>query len=93
MFVINLTYALLCVHSSLKRKTAIIVLQMYCYFKCSVALPHDAVGWSAMCDCGIFLSYSLSVLQMQKECNIFQQKICYDFSMSTRKKIMKKEEK
>ena len=32
---------------------AIIVSQMYCYCKCSVALPHGAVGWSAMCDCGI----------------------------------------
>ena len=20
---------------------------------CSVALPHDAVGWSALCECGI----------------------------------------
>ena len=32
---------------------AIIVLQMSCYCKCSVALPHGAVGWSAVCDCGI----------------------------------------
>ena len=32
---------------------AIIVLHMYCYYKCSVALPHGAVGWSAVCDCGI----------------------------------------
>ena len=31
----------------------IIVLQMYCYYKCSVTLPHGAVGWSALCDCGI----------------------------------------
>ena len=28
---------------------AIIVLHMYC----SVALPHGAVGWSAVCHCGI----------------------------------------
>ena len=27
---------------------AIIVLQMYCYYKCSVALLHDVVGWSAV---------------------------------------------
>ena len=55
------TYALLFVHSSfaiiLKRQKsgffAIIVLQMYCYYKCSVTLPHGAVGWSAVCDCGI----------------------------------------
>ena len=39
---------------------AIIVLQMYCYYKYSVALPHDAVGWSAVCDCGISGSYSLN---------------------------------
>ena len=30
-----------------------IVLQMSYYCKCSVALPHCAVGWSAVCDCGI----------------------------------------
>ena len=30
-----------------------IVLQMYCYYKCSVAPPHGAMGWSAICDCGI----------------------------------------
>ena len=28
---------------------AIIVLQMHCYYKC----PRGAVGWSAVCDCGI----------------------------------------
>ena len=27
--------------------------QMSCYFKCSVALPHGAMGWSAVCECGI----------------------------------------
>ena len=32
---------------------AIIVLQMYCYYKCIVALPHDAVGLSDMCECVI----------------------------------------
>ena len=32
---------------------AIIVLQMYCYYKCSVALPHGAVDWTALCGCGI----------------------------------------
>ena len=30
--------------------------------KCSVALPHGAVGWSAVCDCGITSSYSLFAL-------------------------------
>ena len=33
---------------------AIFVLQMYCYYKSYVTLPHGAVGWSAACDCGIF---------------------------------------
>ena len=32
---------------------AIIILQIYCYYKCSVALRHGAVGWSEVCDCGI----------------------------------------
>ena len=32
---------------------AIIVLQMYCYYKCSVVLPHGAMSWSVVCDCGI----------------------------------------
>ena len=27
---------------------AIIVLQMYCYCKCSVVLPQGVVGWSAV---------------------------------------------
>ena len=31
---------------------------MSCDFKCSVALTHSAVGWSAVCDCGIYWSYS-----------------------------------
>ena len=30
---------------------ALIVFRMYC--KCPVALPHGAVGKSAVCDCGI----------------------------------------
>ena len=62
-------YVLLLVLSSfaiiLKRKrklVAVIVLRMYCSCGCSVALPHDAVGWSALCDCGISLSYSLTFL-------------------------------
>ena len=38
---------------------AFIVLQTSCYCKCSMALPHGALGWSAVCDFGISLSYSL----------------------------------
>ena len=50
------------VHSSfaiiLKRKRklvvfASIVLHMYCYYKCVVALPHGAMDRSAVCDFGI----------------------------------------
>ena len=29
-----------------------IVLWISCCCKCLVALPHGAVGWSAVCDCG-----------------------------------------
>ena len=36
---------------------AFIVLQMSCYCKCSVILPHGAVGWSVVCDCSISCSY------------------------------------
>ena len=54
-------YELLCVHSSfaiiLKRKrklVALIFLSNRCNFTIkSVALPHDAVGLSAVCDCDI----------------------------------------
>ena len=30
-----------------------IVTPMSCHFICSVALPHGAMGWSAVCDSGI----------------------------------------
>ena len=33
-------------------------MSLDCWF--SVALPHGAVGWSAVCDCGISWSYSLT---------------------------------
>ena len=32
---------------------AIIVLRMYCYYGCSVALPRGATGWTAVCGYGI----------------------------------------
>ena len=67
LFLSLFCYALRCVHSSfaiiLKRKRklcfAIIVLQMYCFYKCSVALPHGTMVWSAVCYCGTSLSYSI----------------------------------
>ena len=33
----------------------------------SVALPHVAVGWSAVCDCGISRPYSLAYFLMQEK--------------------------
>ena len=32
---------------------------------CYVALPHGVMGWSAVCDCGIFRSYSLIFLTIK----------------------------
>ena len=32
---------------------AFIVIPMFCYCKCCVAIPHGAVGWSTVCNCGI----------------------------------------
>ena len=38
---------------------ALFVFLMSCSCNCSVALPHDSVGWYAVCNCGKSLSYSL----------------------------------
>ena len=55
-------YALLCFHSSfaiiLKRKRKLVGLlllsnRFIVIYKCSVALPHSAMGLSAVCDCDI----------------------------------------
>ena len=32
---------------------AFTALRIRCYCKCFVALPHSAVNWYAVCDCGI----------------------------------------
>ena len=37
----------------------LIVFLMSCDCLCSLTLPHGAVGWSAVCECGISLSYLL----------------------------------
>ena len=34
-------------------------LSDFCDSQCSVALPHGTKDWSAVCDCGIYGSYSL----------------------------------
>ena len=39
---------------------ALTVFRMSCDSQCSVALPHGAVAWSAVCDCGISCLYSLA---------------------------------
>ena len=36
------------------------IIRISCYCKSSVTLPHGAVGLSAMFDCGISCSYSLT---------------------------------
>ena len=57
-------YALLCVHSSfaiiLKKKRKPVTLLLLSYMciltindKCCVTLPRGAMGWFAVCDCGI----------------------------------------
>ena len=56
---------LLCILSSFaiimigKRELVALLMAFFCY--CSVALlPPGAMGWSAVCDCGIIWSYSLA---------------------------------
>ena len=55
-------FVLLCIHSRfavvLKRKRKLVALLLFyrsivAMYKCSEALPQGAVGWSAVCDCGI----------------------------------------
>ena len=41
----------------------LIVFLMYCDCYCSVGLLHCVVGWSAVCDCVISLSYSLTSMK------------------------------
>ena len=56
VFVMHYFVSILVLHLEEEEKAgcyAIIVLHMYSYYTCSVALPHGAVGWSAVCDCGI----------------------------------------
>ena len=48
---------------------------MSCDFWCSVALPHGVVGWSAVYDCGISLSYSLTIYLFSSYSSIFLIKI------------------
>ena len=66
---VSVWYALLCVLSSLQSSWrgrycwlhcfCCLTVGLSCYCICSVALPYGAVGWSAVCDCGISWSYLL----------------------------------
>ena len=45
-----------CNHLDGEKRIACFILTVFlvsCDSQCSVALPDGAVGWSAMCDCGI----------------------------------------
>ena len=44
----NFVSILVCNHLEEEEKDG--CFAMYCYYKCSVALPQGAVGWSAECD-------------------------------------------
>ena len=49
-------YALPCVHSSFAIESWLLCyhcLTDVLFYKCSVTLPHGAMGCSAVCDCGI----------------------------------------
>ena len=45
--------ALLCVHSSFAIISGCFALFVLLVSHCCVAFPHDAIGLSAVCDCGI----------------------------------------
>ena len=40
------------------------------YRDCCVALPRDDMGLSAVCDCGISLSYSLTIFEISMDCMV-----------------------
>ena len=45
-----------------------IVLGMSCYCKCPATLPLSGVGWSAVCECGVFGPYSITSFFMITMC-------------------------
>ena len=54
LFVEVLSWSLFCYDEERAGCFVFIVFWMSnCYCKCPVALPYGAVGWSAVCDCGI----------------------------------------
>ena len=58
-------YSVLCVRlcnhlDKEERAACLALMSSWCHVTVSVvALPHGAVGWSGVCDCGISRSYSL----------------------------------
>ena len=58
LFLVCITLFLTSLAIILTRKRELVALLLSflfisCHCKCPVALPHGAVGWSAVCDCGI----------------------------------------
>ena len=47
-----------------KRELVVVFVSYSCKF--FVDLPHGVMGWSAVCDCGIFWSYSLTLFILHK---------------------------
>ena len=47
---------------------ALLVFLVSCDCYCSVAIPHGAVGWSAVCDCGIFYHTHLLFFNDSYDC-------------------------
>ena len=61
LYCITLCSFSFCHHLEVEEKAGVALLFLSdrcCYYKCSVALPHGAVGWSAVC--GISLIFSLT---------------------------------
>ena len=61
-FIVQYLMLFLVLQSSRWGRELIVLLQLHlmpCDCQCSVALPHGAMGWSAVCDGGISWSYPL----------------------------------
>ena len=66
-FAMHYFVSLLVLQSSSREREAgcfaFIIVQMNCYYKCSVALPHGAVGWSAVFVIVVFPDHTLFLNQ------------------------------
>ena len=73
MFCASFFYAVLGINFSFaiiplgKRELVAVYLQS-CDCKCSVFLSHGVVGWSAVCDCGIF--WTLTFKNCAQHCRL-----------------------